>query len=135
MLPLFKSSGAMSGDSLYQNLELIDFPSEFKTCGARQAAIMPFLQPDYTPYAQFDDLLLTNVGHDALTFIENPPQGWANIEDCVEFTCTGMYNIVMYFENVRSSGTGLFPRIGQTFTIISNNIESTSAQVIPTCEL
>ena len=68
-LPLFKSSGAMQGDSIYRNLEIIDYPSEFKSCGARQAAVMPFLQPDYTPYAAFDNLILNNVAHDAMTFI------------------------------------------------------------------
>ena len=45
-----------------------------------------------------------------------------------------MYNIVMYFKNTQLTGLNM-PRVGQMFTIISNNIESTSAQVIPTCEL
>ena len=34
-LPLFKTSGAMQGDAKYTNLELINYLSPFKTCGAK----------------------------------------------------------------------------------------------------
>ena len=44
-----------------------------------------------------------------------------------------MYNIVMFFEGVQLRGVTR-PLLPPTFTVISNNIESTSAQVIPTCE-
>lgn len=98
-LPLFEKAGSMKGgQSKYRNLRLVNFTTATKTCGARQAAIMPFLAPDYTPFAEFTDLIFDNVAREALTFIEDPPQKWANIQDCVEFTCTGMYNIVMHFD-------------------------------------
>ena len=46
-----------------------------------------------------------------------------------------MYNIVLYFENVSLQGLlrPLLPR--SRFSIISDNKLSTSAQVIPNCEL
>lgn len=87
----------MKGDSVVRNVEMINFTTATKVCGARQAAIMPLLAPDYTPYAVFENVLFDNVAHEAVTFIQDPPLGWANPSDCVEFTCTGMYNIVMYF--------------------------------------
>lgn len=90
---------------------------------------MPFLAPDYTPYATFTGLILDNVAREALTYIQDPPQGWANLSDCVEFTCTGMYNIVMHFDNTRTLGT-LTPAVPGRFTIISDNKESVSAQVL-----
>jgi len=48
--PLFERSGSMQGDSVYTRLRFVNFQSATKTCGAQQAAITPFLQPDYTPY-------------------------------------------------------------------------------------
>ena len=106
MLPLFKSAGAMRGGrSIYRNVRLINWISAQKTCGSRQAAIMPFLAPDYTPYAELTGLTFDNVAREAVTYIQDPPQSWANLSDCVEFTCTGMYNIVMHFD--QTSATGL----------------------------
>jgi len=40
---------------------------------------MPFLAPDYTPYATFTGLILENVTREAMTYIQDPPQGWANL--------------------------------------------------------
>jgi len=60
-------------------VRLINFISARKTCGSRQAAIMPFLSPDYTPYAELTGLIFDNVHREALTFIQDPPQSWANI--------------------------------------------------------
>ena len=45
-----------------------------------------------------------------------------------------MYNIVIYFEGVTKTGLAQ-PMVPPTFTVISDNKESVSAQVIPTCEL
>lgn len=132
MLPLFKESSAMSGESLYTNVELVNFTTNRKTCGARQAAIMPFLQPDYTPFATMKNIRMTNVAHEAVAFIQDPNPGWANDSDCVEFTCTGMYNIVIYMEGVTLSGTTT-PFVPPNFSIVADNKESTSVQVIAGC--
>lgn len=78
-LPLFEKAGAMRGGrATYRDLRLINFITARKTCGSRQAAIMPFLAPDYTPYAEFTGLIFENVAREALTYIQDPPQGWAN---------------------------------------------------------
>jgi len=133
-LPLFKvKGGAMQGDAIYTDNRFVDFTTNTKTCGSRQAAIMPYLAPDYTPYARFEGVVFDNVNHGALTYFQDPPQKWANLEDCVEFTCTGMYNIVTYFKGVRLTGQNT-PMVPQRFSIISDNKESVSAQVIPSCE-
>jgi hypothetical protein len=94
--------------------------------------------PDYVPYSYFYNPKFINQAKEALAFIPNPDQGWANPTDCVEFTCTGLYNIVIYIENPRYSGDTI--PIGlptRTFSIISNNVEegSISAQAIPNCNL
>lgn len=73
------------------------------------------------------------MAHEAAFFIEDPPQGWANPSDCVEFTCTGMYNIVIQLEGIQTVGT-FQPNVNRQFTVISDNKESVSASAIPTCE-
>lgn len=78
--------------------------------------------------------MFEEVSHSALTYIQDPPQKWANLQDCVEFTCTGMYNIVMYFSGIQTAGS-FRPNVPAIFNIISNNKESVSAQVISTCNL
>ena len=133
-MPLFAEAGALQGGrSTYRNVRLINFTSAEKSCsGARQAAILPFLAPDYTPYAEFTGLIFDNVAREALTWIQDPPQGWANLSDCVEFTCTGMYNIVMHFDQTVTTGLNR-PFVPSRFTIISDNKESVSAQAIDGC--
>ena len=72
MLPLFKASGSMTGHATYTNLEFINYKSSQKSCGATQYAIKPYLQPDYTPFATFKNIKLTEVAHEAFTYIQDP---------------------------------------------------------------
>ena len=68
--------------------------------------------------------------------IPDPNPGWANPADCVEFTCTGLYNVVMRFEQAQFYGEDV-ARMPRSFSIISyDNKEpgSTSSSVIPECE-
>ena len=69
---------------------------------------------------------MRDVATDALTYYKAPSQGWVNWEDCgIEFTCTGLYNIVARFENVVYEGSRP-AKLTDTFTVTSNNEESTS---------
>lgn len=63
-------------------------------------------------------------------FIHTPSQGWINWEDCgIEFTCTGLYNVVLKFEDLSFTGS-LQPKLPKTsFDLTSNNRESTSIDV------
>ena len=45
-----------------------------------------------------------------------------------------MYNIALYFEGTRTSGS-FVPLIPRTFTIVSDNKESTSVSAINKCEI
>ena len=135
-LPLFKASGAMTGKARYKGVEFINYKSKKTECGSSQAAIRVFTNPDYTPYAEFINPKFENLDLDALVTIPDPPQGWANPEDCVEFTCTGLYNVVMRFEQAQFYGddVALMPR---SFSIISSDNKepgSTTSSVIPGCK-
>jgi len=134
-LPLFKSSGSLSGSGHYYEMEFIGFESKTTTCGSIQSAIGPYAKsPDYIPYANFYNPIFTNQAKDALAYIPDPDQGWANPSDCVEFTCTGLYNIAIRLQNPQYRGDTIPIGIPtRTFTIVSNNIESTSVQAMPGC--
>ena len=61
--------------------------------------------------------------------MRSPPQSWANLEDCgIEFTCTGLYNVVTRFENTRYTGDQN-PGTPGTFNVLSNNIESDTTNI------
>jgi hypothetical protein len=116
-------------------MEFIGFDTPITTCGSRQAALMPYKSSaDYVPFSQFFDPIFTDLDKDSLAFIPNPPQGWANPTDCVDFTCTGLYNVAILLENPRYNGNNIPNLPTRTYEIISNNIESTSAQAIPNCD-
>lgn len=103
-LPLFKSSGGLSGSGHYYDMQFIGFESKTTTCGSIQTAIRPWLSPDYIPFANFYEPLFTNQEKEALAYIPDPPQSWANPTDCVDFTCTGLYNVVIRMQNPRYNG-------------------------------
>ena len=136
-LPLFGGSGAMTGQATYTRVEFINYTGKTTSCGAAQAAIRVFSNPDYTPYAEFISPTFRNVAQDALVAIPDPSPGWANPSDCVEFTCTGLYNVVIRFQWARYAGDTR-PTTPGSFSVISNDNQepgSTSSSVIPGCRL
>jgi len=50
-LPLFKKSGSLTGRGEVHNHRFVDYDSPTTTCGSKQRAIMPFNNPNYTPYS------------------------------------------------------------------------------------
>jgi len=87
-------------------------------------------QSDYVGLSKFYRPVFDNVAESAMFFIHTPSQGWINWEDCgIEFTCTGLYNVVLKFEDVSFTGS-LQPKLPRTsFDLTSNNRESVSIDV------
>jgi hypothetical protein len=119
----------MHGRAVYKNVHVKDFKSNKKSCGAKQVVFQPWKkQMDYVAFVEFKTPTFENVEDSALTHISPPSQGWANWEDCgVDFTCTGLYNVVVRIETATHIGDSKLPR---TFNIISNNAESDSSNVL-----
>lgn len=69
-----------------------------------------------------------------MTLVFDPPRGWANLNDCGTFPCTGPKNVVMNMRNIRFEGAAK-PNIASrgldTFTIIAD-VPGYSDQ-IPNC--
>lgn len=99
--PLYK--GCTSGKratSHYNNVEFKNFSAGKKACGAKMVAFAPWKKAsDYVAFAEFKRATFDNVHPDAMTYIPAPSQGWKNWEDCgLDFTCTGLYNVVVRLE-------------------------------------
>lgn len=54
----------------------------------------------------FSGLTIDKVAADALLFIMDPPRGWANLTDCVEFPCTAPENLLLQFRDSIHFATG-----------------------------
>jgi hypothetical protein len=135
-LPLFKGGGAWPGYAFYENLKFKGFSSRTSNCGKKAIAISAnYKHPDFHPFAEFKNIEFEDTVKEAMFDIPAPPQGWANIADCGEFTCTGLYNVVVRFENTKYTGSPFAFGMPTDFQVTSNNKESTSAQVIPNCDL
>ena len=67
-------------------------------------------------------------------YFDSPMQGWANLQDCGEFTCTGLYNVLIEMERTKYTG---IPRVfgwQPDFQVTSDNKESVSVQAVQNCE-
>jgi hypothetical protein len=64
---------------------------------------------------------------------DSPSPGWANLADCGTFTCTGLYNVLIEMYQVRYTGIPRAFGLPSIYQVTANNIESTSSEVVPTC--
>lgn len=51
------------------------------------------------------DITFRDTAEEAMIGLTSPPQGWANLDDCGTFTCTGLYQYLVIFEGTRFLGT------------------------------
>lgn len=82
----------------------------------------------------FKSITFVNTDESAMFHFNSPSQGWANPADCGDFTCTGLYNVLAKFDFTKSTGTPMVNSFPTRFQVTSNNKESVSAEVVPTCE-
>ena len=57
---------------------------------------------------------MNNVKPNAMAFIRSPPEAWANLKDCVEFTCTAPWNILFDFKDTKYN-IGSLTNYGKNF--------------------
>lgn len=129
--PLWKQcTSGMRAEATYTNVEFKDFTSGTKSCGSKMNTFAPWNgAADYVAFAEFKQATFDDTHQDAITFMRSPPQSWANWEDCgIDFTCTGLYNVVTRFENTRYTGDQN-PGTPGTFNVLSNNIESDTTNI------
>lgn len=133
-IPKKYAGGEMWGKPKMSNLKFIGFDQTTNECGARQAAISTNVQPDIHPIMYFRNAEFINTDQSALFDFDDPPQSWANMSDCWDFTCTGLYNVLVELEDTKYSGIPRAFGMPRDFKVTSDNKESVSSQVVPTCE-
>jgi hypothetical protein len=90
-------------------------------CGARQRVFgrNPFAA-DYTPLQEFSRSTFTDVEDAAMAWFEPSPAGWATIDDCGEWPCTGPENLVMTFTGTQFAGNQKPSIVSSTFQLVSS---------------
>jgi len=94
----FVQQGAWGSKFLFKNLEFHNFRAKTSQ-GARQTAIR--ISPagsDYIPLQEFENIKFINVEWEAIAYLFDPPEAWANVKDCGEFPCTAPKNVMYSFK-------------------------------------
>lgn len=95
-----KTDGSWGGQANANGLEFHKFKATTK-CGRKQHAIE--VNPtvaDYFPVHKFKGTKFYDIEDEAMIFLRDPDEGWANPTDCGKLmTCTGPNNIVLQFES------------------------------------
>lgn len=132
---MFSPGGSWGGTSLFKDIKFIGWDSQDTVCGGKQHAIVTNgSHPDYHPLANFLRVEFKNTDKSAMFGFHSPPQGWANLDDCGIFTCTGLYNVLVDFQDTTFRGIPSAFGMRSDFQVTSNNKESVSAEVVPTCQ-
>jgi len=98
-LPIYKikSYGSWGASAVMQNVRFIDWASTTR-CGLKQVAIKRNPNAsDYIPLHKWKNTVFDNVQENAVIYIDDPDEDWANPTDCGAFPCTAPNNIVMQF--------------------------------------
>lgn len=106
-LPMYKVKGDASwgGETLFDGIEFINFDSDKTWCGMQRKIFTANpTGADYYPIQNFINTVFNNVHDNAIAFLMDPPLGWANLEDCGTFPCTGPRNILLKFTSTSFSG-------------------------------
>jgi hypothetical protein len=77
-------------------------------------------EPDYIPDQEFYNSHFIDVEIGALGRMGTPSPSWANLDDCGDFTCTGLWNTVwIYIDSIFESTNGTIDIYAERdFTII-----------------
>ena len=129
---MFRLGGQWTGECLFHNNKFIGFDSTTNACGGRQSAITNNKEhPDYHPIATFRQNAFIDTDASAMFYLHTPRSSW--MPRCGTFTCTALYNHIIRMEMNSYSGIPSVFGVPKTFDVTSNNKESTSTQVVPTC--
>jgi len=95
-----KSYSAWNTKVEITDVNFINFKSAETACKGKQSVFA--LNPhgsDYIPIHFFEKAKFTNVHFDALIYLYDPPNKWANVTDCGSWPCTAPHNVVMNFND------------------------------------
>ncbi len=100
-----KADASFGGSTTYENLEFYNFRSGFTSCGTMQRImVLNGYNADYYPPMRVINPRFVNVAQDSMVYLMDPPDGWANIDDCGQFPCTSPNNVLIQYEKATFSG-------------------------------
>lgn len=126
-----KSISAWGGKAVYNRLQFINWNSTTKQGMLNHVFRINEYQSDYAPMMEFHDTVFTNTSGDAMAYIFDPPQGWANVKDCGNFPCTAPLNTILSFKDTTFGGVTTPSYATSNFQIIPNN--PGFSQYVPSC--
>ena len=96
---MFEGGGSFKCTTLLEGNSFIGFNSTQKECGGVQTAVgVNMHAPDYVPIANFLNTNFIDSDEDAMFYFSSPLSEWANPDQCGDFTCSGLYNVIAKFE-------------------------------------
>jgi len=75
---------------------------------------------DFVPPHTFHNSIFSDVEENAMPFIFDPPEFWANPDDCIDFPCTAPSNVLLSFKNTMFAGDVAPMIFDSDFQIISD---------------
>jgi hypothetical protein len=99
--------GAWGGKAVWNRNRFVGFKS--KTLSGRKNFIIggSDSQSDYTPIQEMNDNIFDNCEWDSIATLIDPPNSWANIDDCGNFPCTAPKNVMLDFRNTKWVGNNV----------------------------
>lgn len=118
------SNAARGNTCKFSKVVFKDFPGTGTRCSTSAVRVFE-IHPkasDLIMQHIFENIELKNVKSESLLFIMDPPKGWANLTDCVEFPCTAPENVLLSFVgDTKLTGTTSITLPNEPFDIISDN--------------
>ena len=69
----------------------------------------------------FKNVKYDGVSKKSFIYLMNPPEGWANLTDCVDFPCTAPQNLLLQFRDGYTDTSNALGLLSVPFDIIANN--------------
>jgi hypothetical protein len=94
-------------EAFFNNITFKDWTSGNRTCNTSTRHRIFGINSDnsdHVPVQTLTTVVFNNVGDDAVAYLYDPPQKWANIKDCGEFPCTAPHNAVIKMSGVTKTG-------------------------------
>lgn len=119
-IPKIKSLSAWGTKVYLRRNEFINFAKETSE-GMRQSVLqINEWQSDYVPMHEFFDTKFIDVEDGAMAYFYDPPEAWANLDDCGNYPCTAPKNALVSFQGTTFEGKK--PRWAtKEFQLIANN--------------
>lgn len=125
-----KSISSWGGKAVFNRLQFINWNATTTQGMLNHVFNINSYQSDYAPMMEFHDTVFTNVSADAMAYIYDPPQGWANVKDCGNFPCTAPQNTILSFKGTTFNGAQP-SYAASNFQVIPNN--PGFSQYVPSC--